>query len=269
MGDRRAGSGSHLVNRSASSSKQDVLGQAGRGDGCVGPWARSVGCCHRHRNELRLVDLEGAPLVHDGRRPARGHILEPISVRPVGQRDHESSVGRHGLHWRFVWSSRRPADVADDRCKCRQAFRLEVNTNRFVASNRRPSHGVEYERRLRPHADHEAHPEFRDGEEHAAERRGDSSPTQSTIIELSGRGRNSLSEGRLCERPCPIPTPRRPRRPVLSNARSLTRLPNDEGRCSVGVYPCPGRPSGSLLGERKLVIVDATTTPNPGRVRSA
>jgi hypothetical protein len=34
--------------------------------------------------------------------PTHEHVLEPISVRPVGQRDHEPVVGRYSLHRRFV-----------------------------------------------------------------------------------------------------------------------------------------------------------------------
>ena len=68
---------------------------------------------HEGRNELRLFDPARVPFIDDGGGPARKYVLEPIRIRPVGQRDQEPIIGREGLHRRFVGSARCPADVSD------------------------------------------------------------------------------------------------------------------------------------------------------------
>src|SRR5262245_25708109 len=50
---------------------------------------------NRQRHELRSVEFDRLALVAKRGCTTRKHVLEPIRVQPVRQRDHESVLGRH------------------------------------------------------------------------------------------------------------------------------------------------------------------------------
>ena len=135
---------------------------------------REEGLGDGERNDLRPIDLVRVPFVEDRCRTTRQHVLEPIRVAPVRQRDHEPVVGGNRLHGCFKRSAGLPTDVPDDgRVPSRRSARLHRERPHGATG---AAHRIEHGWRLRAHPDHEDDPERRDGDQHAADELADGFP---------------------------------------------------------------------------------------------
>jgi len=106
--------------------------------------SREVPASVGHRDDLRPPDAIGVASVNDGRGPTSHDVLEPVTPRPVHERDHETVVRRRRPHRCLVRRARRPPTMPDHRCeRSWRASRSHLDSvaHRMMEATGNMSHG--------------------------------------------------------------------------------------------------------------------------------